>query len=521
MQGVYKSNPSLAISGDYGQVLSFCERRKVLTYPQFDASILKEVNLFSLPEDFDFAALGETLDRIIATLPAIKRIFADPITRITAVPEILPVESVRAINNQTVVHATAHSELWENITSSGLKPRKLLSFDNRDNYAIYENVVFARTVDMILSFVRKNISFLNDILYSNRDLQFNLLERENHLSYFLALGKLHTGYVRDYAKYASKAEGCMDRLLFIDGVLRARLGRPVYKLCKKHTGKLTLKKTNIFKGHKDYKKIYGLLKWFGETEFSSELSAGAGPLSEDSYTVFCGLLTIFAAGHFNFTFSDKPIDLKRVDASAEFSGWRLGIRRLDRAGASALLLTVEKDVAYRVLILPVSDTEKGLEKLRELRKEVPAEEYILASPMADERSPVVLSIYDIDSFRRLQQVLLRGMIESDFGRKICPFCGEKLEAGSEGFECISCRTVIAQRNCPTENRPYFVTFIKNFSLKKETEFEFARRQRLSFDKAAAAKMHFRNITPITADGDLICPCCQKTHQNIYDDPSRI
>lgn len=511
MQGENKLNPSLARNGDYGQVLSFCERRKELTYSQFDASILKEVNLFSLPEDFDFEALGETLDRIIATLPAIKRIFADPITRITAVPEILPAESVRAINNQTVVHATAHSELWENVTASGIKPRKLLSFDNRDNYAIYENVVFARTVDMILSFVRKNIGFLNDILYSNRDLQFNLLERENHLSYFLALGKLHTGYVRDYAKYATKAEGCMDRLLFIDGVLRARLGRPVYKLCKNSTGKLTLKKTNIFKGHKDYKKVYALLKWFGETSFSAELSAGMGPLSGDSYTEFCGLLALFAAGHFNFTFSDKPINLKRIDASAEFSGWRLGIKRLDRSGASLLLLTVAKDVAYRILLLPVADTEKGLEKLRELRKTVPAEEYLIAAPMADESSPVVLSIYDIDSFRRIQQVLLRGMIESDFGRKICPFCGEKLEVGSEGFECDSCRTVIAQRNCPTEDKPYFVTFIKNFAFKKETELEFARRQRLSFDKSAAAKMHFRNVTPITADGDLICPRCKKIH----------
>ncbi len=498
-------------NGDYGQIAEFVRKRPKLTYAGLDSSILKEVNLFSLPEDFDFEGLSEALDKIIAALPAIKRIFADPITRITAVPEILPVESVRAINNQTVVHATAHSELWENITSEGLKPRKLLSFDNRDNYAIYENVVFARGVDMILSFVRKNIGFLNDILYSNRDLQFNLLERENHLSYFLALGKLHTGYVRDYAKYSVRAEGCMDRLLFIDSVLRARLGRPVYRLSKVHSKKLTLKKTNIFKGHKDYKRVYALLKWFSEARLSEDFAEIGQESDTESYTLFCSLLTLFAAGHFNFEFSDKPISPQSMDAAAVFKEWKLSIKKINAEDKAALMLTVEKDVPYRVVLLPVTDTASGMQSLAGLKGRVAAEEYLLAAPMADETSPTVLSIYDIDSFRRLQQIILRAMVYSDFGRKTCPFCGEPLSAGDEGFECDSCRTVIASRHCSTENKPYFVTFIKNFSLKRETDTEYARRERLSFDKQTASKMHFRNISPITAEGDLLCPFCKKIH----------
>ncbi len=498
-------------NGDYGQIAEFVKTHPKLTYTGLDSSILKEVNLFSLPEDFDFEALSEVLDRIIAALPAIKRIFADPITRITAVPEILPAESVRAINNQTVVHATAHSELWENITSEGLKPRKLLSFDNRDNYAIYENVVFACGIDIILSFVRKNIGFLNDILYSNRDLQVNLLERENHLSYFLALGKLHTGYVRDYAKYSVRAEGCMDKLLFIDSVLRARLGRPVYRLSKDRSKKLTLKKTNIFKGHRDYKKVYALLKWFSEARLSENFAEIGQGSDAESYTLFCSLLTLFAAGHFNFEFSDNPISLNSIDTTAAFKEWKLSLKKIKAADKDVLMLSVEKDIPYRVVLLPVTDTMAGMQSLAELKGRVIAEEYLLVAPMADENAPTVLSIYDIDSFRRLQQIILRAMVYSDFGRKTCPFCGQPLVSGDEGFECDSCRTVIASRHCSTENKPYFATFIKNFSLKRETDTEYARRERLSFDKQTASKMHFRNITPITAEGEFVCPHCNKLH----------
>ncbi len=496
-------------NSDYEQIKSFCESYQKITYVQFDRAILKEVNLFSLPETFDFELLSQTLDKIIAALPAIKRIFANPITRITAEPEILPVESVRAINNQTVVHAAVHSELWENITAEGLKPRKLLSFDNRDNYAIYENLVFVRGIDTILAFVRKNIGFINDILYSNRELRFNLLERENHLSYFLALGKLHTGYVRDYSKYSVGATACMDKLLFIDSVLRARLGRPVYRLCKKVSKKLTLKKTNIFKGHKDYKKVYQLLKWFSEIGFSEEVSSEG--VSDEDYGLYCSMLALFSSGHFNFEFSDELLSLKNLDASANFGDWRLNLKQIKTEDISALMITVEKDTRYRMILLPVTDSDLGKERLDRLKGLIEAEEYIVATPTAADNASTVFSIYDIDSFRRFQQLLFRGMVYSDRERRICPFCGEPLTVVKDQFECDSCRTVIAESFCEAENKHYFVTDIKNFSPKRVKEFEFSRRDRLSFDKQATAVMHFRNITPISADCEPICPYCRKNH----------
>ena len=157
------------IEEDYKGISDFVEANNKIPYSQFDSELLRRVNLFALPENIDFDALNEALEVIIKSLPAIKRIFANPITHIKTTSEILPVESVRVINNETIVYASSHSELWENITADGLKPRKLLTQDNRDNYATYENLIFAKTVDTVLQFVGKNIAFCLNIFSSPRN----------------------------------------------------------------------------------------------------------------------------------------------------------------------------------------------------------------------------------------------------------------------------------------------------------------------------------------------------------------
>lgn len=497
---------------DYAQILRFVGEHNRISYSQFDSSILSRVNLFALPEHFDFEGLGEALDVIIKTLPAIKRIFAKPITHIKTSSEILPVESVRVINNETVVHASVHSELWENVTRSGLKPRKLLTQDNQDNYAIYENVIFTRAVDMILLFVGKNIRFLNDILYANRDLKFNLLERENHLSYFLAIGKLHTGYVRDYAKYSVVAENCMDKLLFIDRVIRSRTSSPVYKHCKRYSGNLTLKKTNVFRMHKDYHRIYVLLKWFADFKIVDTLAeSNADKAVGDGYRLFCSLLTLFAAGHFNFTFSDKPIDFDNLDVECTFDKWRLKLETVKCGETSAIRFTFLKDIPYRVIMLPAEDTVSGKSELEAFESQFEAEEYLLAVSQEDENDTTVLSLFDIDSFRRIQQILFRGMVYSDKTRDVCPFCGQPLSQNEDIYECASCRTQLLSLTCRETGEPYFATKIKNYVPPKDNSVESLRREKLSNAKHTAAQMRFRNITKIGAGTEIICPKCGHIH----------
>ena len=63
-------------------------------------------------------------------------------------------------------------------------------------------------------------------------LEFNYLERVNHWDYFLAIGKLHTGYARNFGKYYNKSKELFDRMSLINQALTTRLKRNVYR--KRH-----------------------------------------------------------------------------------------------------------------------------------------------------------------------------------------------------------------------------------------------------------------------------------------------
>lgn len=453
-----------------------------VSYADFDSATQTGLNLFALREDLDLAALSEILDKIIAVLPALKRIFAAPIIRLRDSGEILPVEAVRVVNSKTLAHISVHSELWSDIKDDKLIPRKLMTVRQEDDYAIYENIVFARTVDIILRFTSRNLSVLRDMLYANREMTFNLLERENHPLYFLALGKLHTGYLRDYDKYLLPIERCYEKLQHIERALLPRLSMPVYKKCRKKAMKLGLKKTNIFRSHKDYRKLYSLAKYFSEIGLDSTV-ADDEPIHEREYSVFCAMLSVFAAGHFNFKFDkDRTIDFTNINTDTSFGEWKLNIRAED----GGILLTVRKDREYKILLS--TQNSGGAD----------ADELVTVNATGEDG--VRLSIYDIDSFRRIQQMLLRAMIYADARHEVCPFCGKPMVKTEDAYECGACRTVIRKNTCPRTGGEYYSTEIKHYRKAKSKKFA-------NIDSA----YNFRNITPVSESGILVCPECGEEH----------
>ncbi|MGM9642167.1 MAG: hypothetical protein ACI3XI_03045 [Eubacteriales bacterium] len=457
-----------------------------VSYEKFDTDVQSGLNLFALREDMDLAMLDGVLDRIIAVLPSIKRIFALPIIRLRDSGEILPAEAVRVVNNKTLSHIAVHSELWESVKGDALVPRKLMTVRQDDDYAIYENLVFAQTIDLILSFVAKNQRILQDMLHANRELRFNLLERENHPMFFIALGKLHTGYLRDYDQYLLPIERCSEKLRTVENALSSRLKAPVYRQCRKRKNKLELKKTNIFRSHKDYRRLYSLAKYFS----SIGLDGAVVPeprLKRSEYFAYCSLLCVFAAGHFNFRFDDRAeIDFKNIDVDASFGGFALNIRREH----GALMLTVRKEREYKTALCLYE------------RADIEADEVLAADPNGD--ADLRLDLHDIDSFRRIQQLLLRAMVYADGKRDTCPFCGKALkraESGGSLYECGACRTVISEETCPDTGESFYLTAIKNFRTKSGK----------SRTESAEGVCRFRNITPVTQTGETVCPRCGKVH----------
>lgn len=502
---------------DYKTVDEFRKAKRTLNYMQFDYAVVNNLTLFMIEPEMSFEALEQRVDTILGALPSIKRIFAQPFIHLKERNVILPVESVRTVNIDTLNHIASHSELWSDVKDGEIKPDKLLTRTYEDNYGIYENLVFCKTIDNILAFARNNMRFLQEIIYADRTIEFNLLERVNHLNYFLALGKIHIGYSQNYAAHYNTAERCLNKLQFIYNTIVPRLKRPVYKNNKTRHANVKLHKTNILSMHKEYHRIYKLALYFNRNENKLHADITQTDIVDliRNYCFYCQALCIFAVGNFNFVCNvTKPFDIADPDITFSFKKWTLRLERLTVGDWQAFSITVFKDRGYRVVFIP-SLLNNNAPLIMTAKQSVAADEYIACTPYdREDADGLPLGITSIESFRRLQQIVLRAMVYSDMTRDDCPFCKSALiyneEKSTEGdavYECGSCRTEIHDAVCPQTAEPYSYTEIEGLSPQQERGNQFWLEQR-----KAESRMYFRNITPTDEKFNPVCPHCGKVHQ---------
>lgn len=60
---------------------------------------------------------------------------------------VTEVSRARRLTNGTYTHLASHSECWQRQTLSGIQPKRVLARFSEDDYAIYENRVYARLLD--------------------------------------------------------------------------------------------------------------------------------------------------------------------------------------------------------------------------------------------------------------------------------------------------------------------------------------------------------------------------------------
>ncbi|MDE6201386.1 MAG: hypothetical protein K2M47_05885 [Clostridiales bacterium] len=504
---------------DYKEIAAFRRARRRLNYMQFDYAVVNDLTLFMIEPEFSFEALEQRIDVILGALPAIKRIFAQPFIHLKQRNVILPVESVRTVNNDTLNHIATHSELWADVKNGEIKPDKLLTITYEDNYGIYENLVFCKLVDNILAFSRSNIRFLKEMIYTTQTIEFNLLERVNHLNYFLALGKIHIGYSQNYAEHYGTAVRCLNKLQFIVNTIVPRLKRPVYKNNKHRHANVKIHKTNILSMHKEYHRIYKLALYFAHNNQETVANITNKDLVAliKNYYYFCQALCIFAAGHFNFVCNvTKAFDMSKFSLDFAFKKWSLRLERITVDDWRALAVTVKKNKPYKVILIPslLNNNDAVLQKFKDA---VNADEYIVCSPYEDcDPTAVLVGITSIESFRRVQQIILRAMIYADEGRDECPFCNSKLtvngELSTEGspvYECLACRTQIYGARCSETDKPYFYTKIAGQKPRQEDDDEQWLEKRKD-----ESKMYFRNITETDDQFNPVCPHCGKVHETV-------
>lgn len=493
---------------------SFIVKHPVLTYIEFDYYVVHDVTLFSVEPEFDFNALKHTIDTIKKTLPAVKRIFTKPIIVLKDTDDVLPVENTRIINQNTLLHLANHSQHVANLTTKGVKPRKLLTRIYEDDYAIYENIVFCNYVDEIMYLANKNRRILNNLLYASDIMRFNLLEKVNHLNYFLALGKLHTGYIRDFSQYFTVSKQLLSDLSVIQRTIQPRLSKPIYKKNVVRNKNLSLKKTNIFISQKDYRLVYKTYKKL----ISDAIIPTSEPVNLDMdwirtiYMRYIQMLTVFSASHFNFEMDSKvKLNLMDVSVNLIFKDWKLSIQNLED---NAMLLYFKKDTYYRMMVVGHDYDEA---KIKEHKSKRRLHEVIKVNPFDEDylnRPDIYVSMDDIDSFRRLQQIILKGMVYADTQRTVCPFCGGKMSIHNGEHQCEACMLMIKQHQCSETKQPYYYTDIpvhKRYVLdSKHKQLE----DYWYYEKQVESLMYFKNITKIDQDHQIICPHCHQIHPRI-------
>ena len=494
-------------------IQAFVGKHGTVTYIEFDYFVVHDMTLFSVDPDFDFAKLRKTIAQIRKAAPAMKRIFSKPIIVLKDSDDVLPVENTRIINQATLLHLANHSHNVANLTSRGVKPRKLLTRIYEDDYGIYENVVFCNFVDEVLALVKKNARTLNSLLYASNIMKFNLLEKVNHLDYFLALGKLHTGYIRDFFQYFSQSKELLVELAAIRNVIQPRLARPVYRKNPVRNPKLHLKKTNIFLMQKDYHLVYRTYKYLQQHDLVQRDEGEPADYAQliQDYMTYVRILTVFAIGHFNFSIAkDARMNLQYMNSAFAFKGWKLVVFNTLE---NELILQFQKDAPYRIMIVASTTDTADYERFRE---DYGVDEIVVANPFDEDypaRDDVFVSMEDVDSFRRIQQILLRGMVYSDKTRDVCPFCGGKLHKDPyrEVHQCNDCMTQIVSAVCPETQKPFFYTdnahlkkYALNISDYKQDEYWYYKKQ-------VESSMFFRNITKIDHKSDILCPHCGRVH----------
>lgn len=473
-----------SIKDNYREFRDFINTYNNLSIPEFDYFVINKISLFLLHNDFSFESLEEMIEKIEYVLPSIKRIFVRPIIHLKDNDEVLPVEAVKLINNQSINHIAMHTEFWDNIEDGSIKPKKLMTRVYEDNFSIYENQLFAKTIDTILSYLKINMRYLRNMIFSSKILEMNLLERTNHANYFLALAKLQTGYIRDFSKNYETIKKDYNKLKFLYESISTRLSARVYRLNKNYPKNLSIHNSNILHMQRDYHRVYltlkNLKKLKGEIEAINEIDLKK---LKENYFYYLEILSIFSIINFNFEINNKSkIDFNNLDLNFNLYNYSLNLKKLD----DKLLFEIKNDITYTILLTIGK------------QKDTSYDETISAFTLEDDSS-LLLSIDDIDSFRRIQQFILRGMINSTVNFNTCMYCGEKFEKKNESYICSYCRTKITKHLCPNFNKFYYTSDIDSYKAKKFND-----------DKT----YHFRNITKYNLKGEFICPYCNNVHKGL-------
>lgn len=515
------------------------------------------LKLYAIDQSTEVRDWTLIFDQIEAAYPAFKSICDKPKSHLKAVNEVRPIETVKRVGYESIPYLAAHSEDWLARTASGLKPARLFSRVEDDDYQIYENRVVKTLIDLIIPFLRRTERDLK-AKYAQLEGIMNSSVQTGSFGFDVTFKKAIAELIKtdeETDKYRSEALELADKLskrakVLLKKYLTLRNSRLYKQLKKARTVSNPLNETNILLMDKHYSVVFKLWKSIHkilapkEQDKEKEVSVESDFLN---YKQFCMTLVGYASHVLGFELlsdghyvrkDNIGVDVSEIDDIVRvcvrdisehemivpggtvvpigvgekkdkfrYDGkklfWDCNITSEEIEEFASLLkpkgkpgkeqneqrrnytelkrLIGDKEheypqaKRYEFIIIPCmiglkSENRNAFkdyvsDKVNNLIQKFNAEYAVVALPKCeddeqklveyaylnqDTQMTLPLSMFDINSFRRIQNILIREILK--VGRGMCPCCGGNMRKDDTQSVCDMCSgLVLTTTMCPEDD----------------------------------------------------------------------
>lgn len=579
------------------------------------------LKLYAIDQSADVHNYTEIFDQISNAFYAFKTICEKPKSHLKAVNEVRPIETVKRIGYESIPYLAAHSEDWLARTASGLKPARLFSRVEDDEYQIYENRVVKTLIDLILSFLKKVEKQFRDQRDQLRGIMNSSVQTGSFgfdVNFQRAVSELMRADDKG-SEYSSKSLGQVEKLQAEANLLlkhyRILRQTKLYRYLKNTKPVLNpLNETNILTMDKYYSiilKLWKAIHFMVASKTIKEKNSISFDNTCDAYQQFCATLCGYATHVLDFKLVDNghyirnadhidlmiscskdgmvhvvlkdieprtcqlPPSIKLPIAAGMHAGrfayngyslsWPNDITKDEIDDFCGLFKTRESrgkeqsEENYRYtelkkfvdekerlcgtprkeefVILPLAiELEPENRTLFKAEMEIVAQKYLLknleteiivAMPICNENeqktvvyakengqhiSLLPLTMFDINSFRRIQNVLYRKILKLKSGKKSCPNCGGKLRERGNQLICDSCNQLTLTKTiCPHPECRHEYTYM-GYDVPTVTLEKMHNVQRDSFFEWDGL-YQYKDVVNMSIESGKIRTICPYCHQS--------
>jgi hypothetical protein len=239
--------------------------------------------------------------------------------------EVLPVSRSKRLSQDALTTLASNSRDWNSRRITGIVPARLKSLVSEDECAIYENVVFTRLIDRVMTLLRARINEVQQLL--KKHIQAKQLSDAQHLDHRLRqeICALWGHSFADNPESGKRARDTHDALENIYGKVKQLTHRGLYsQIPRTMNVPITLRNTNILRHDPHYRHLrpLWLLAYSGaskevqtpQQKFEIAKARGA------RYAAFIELLACKALD------VSAMLDWDNVSRAATFGPWKVQLR---------------------------------------------------------------------------------------------------------------------------------------------------------------------------------------------------